>query len=149
MSPRSSRRRACSSRSKTRNSKPPSLATSQRLRSLAALKSDTIGYVYAVNGRISGGDIYPSPVLFRKLWPKLLEASATEAVAQRAADGADRTLAIDAVVAFLTAADGTAPTAEQLPAGVTLITRDSEEAAAFETRTAAADGWVHRNYIAK
>ena len=117
--------------------------------SLAALKSDTIGYVYAVNGRISGGDIYPSPVLFRKLWPKLLEASATEAVAQRAADGADRTLAIDAVVAFLTAADGTAPTAEQLPAGVTLITRDSEEAAAFETRTAAADGWVHRNYIAK
>jgi len=119
------------------------------LEDLALTQSDVVGYVYAVNGKISGGDIYPSSLLFRKLWPRLLEASATEAVAQQAEAASGRMISVADVVAFLTAADGAASTTEELPAGVTLISRDGEEVAAFETRTAAADGWVHRNYIAK
>jgi len=119
------------------------------LTTLADRHGDAIGYVYAVDGRISGGDVYPSPTLFRKLWPKLLAADATEAVAQRAAAAPDRVLTIDDVVAFLVAADGAASTAEQLPAGVTLISRSSDDVAAFETRTAASDSWVHRSYIVK
>ncbi|HTO85283.1 MAG TPA: hypothetical protein VMQ73_23895, partial [Methylomirabilota bacterium] len=62
---------------------------------------------------------------------------------------ADRTPTIDDVVAFLLAADGAESTAEQLPAGVTLISRSSDDVAAFETRTAASDSWVHRSYIVK
>ncbi|HTO85516.1 MAG TPA: DUF6569 family protein, partial [Methylomirabilota bacterium] len=50
------------------------------LATLADGHGDAIGYVYAVDGRISGGDVYPSPALFRKLWPRLLAADATEAV---------------------------------------------------------------------
>src|ERR1051325_9891516 len=45
-------------------------------------KSDVIGYVFAINGRINSADIYSSSVLFKKLWPKLLQASAIEAVAE-------------------------------------------------------------------
>src|SRR2546423_10383091 len=44
-------------------------------------KSDVIGYVFAINGKINSADVYASSVLFKKLWPKLLQASAIEAVA--------------------------------------------------------------------
>src|SRR6202043_2573684 len=44
---------------------------------------EIVGYVFAVNGKINSADIYPSNGLFRKMWPKLLRASATEAVGER------------------------------------------------------------------
>ena len=45
-------------------------------------KTDVIGYVFAINGKINSADIYASSALFQKLWPKLLQASAIEAVAE-------------------------------------------------------------------
>ena len=41
-----------------------------------------IGYVFAINGHINSADVYASRALFLKLWPKLLEASAVEAIAE-------------------------------------------------------------------
>ncbi len=49
-------------------------------------KTDVIGYVFAINGHVNSADIYASRALFAKLWPKLLKANATEAVAE-SADG--------------------------------------------------------------
>jgi ARG and Rhodanese-Phosphatase-superfamily-associated Protein domain len=119
------------------------------LTALAADHPDAVGYLYAVNGKISGGDIYASPLLFRKLWPRLLEASVTEAVAERSDSSAGSGLAADDAAAFLTAMDSAAATDQHLPAGVTLMSRETEKAAAFETRSDAAEGWLHRSYIVK
>jgi hypothetical protein len=44
--------------------------------------NDVIGFAFAINGHINSADIYPSSELFHKLWPKLLKASAIEAVAE-------------------------------------------------------------------
>ena len=44
---------------------------------------DIVGYVFAVNGKLNSGEIYESNGLFRKMWPKLLDASATEAISHR------------------------------------------------------------------
>jgi hypothetical protein len=44
---------------------------------------DAVGYVYAVNGKFSGADVYTSSNLFRRTWPKLLQSSAVEALAER------------------------------------------------------------------
>src|SRR5947207_916214 len=41
-----------------------------------------VGYVFAVNGKLNSADIYPSNGLFRKMWPKLLAANATEAIGE-------------------------------------------------------------------
>src|SRR5262245_18073741 len=49
-------------------------------------KRDVIGYVFAINGQISSADVYSSNALFAKLWPKMLEASAIEAIAELKAD---------------------------------------------------------------
>src|SRR5579864_4522406 len=44
---------------------------------------DIVGYVFAVNGKLNSGEVYESNGLFRKMWPKLLDASATEAISHR------------------------------------------------------------------
>ena len=119
------------------------------LKELAEAHPDAVGYLYAINGKISGGDIYASPQLFRKLWPRLLEASVTEAVAEGSSVVAGEGAAADDVAAFLAAMDSAPATDQQLPAGVTLASRETEKAAAFETRSAAAEGWLHRSYIVK
>jgi hypothetical protein len=43
-------------------------------------RADAIGVVAAVDGRVVSADVYASPRLFRKLWPKLLQGYAVEAV---------------------------------------------------------------------
>ena len=102
-----------------------------------------------MNGAISGGDIYASTALFRKQWPRLLEASATEAVIERLAEANGKTATADDATAFLAETDSLKPAREDLPAGVTLVSRDGEKAAAFETRSSASEGWIHRSYIVK
>src|SRR5439155_1314060 len=46
-------------------------------------KNDAIGYAVVVNGKIQSADVYASNALFQKLWPKLLKASAVDALAER------------------------------------------------------------------
>jgi hypothetical protein len=113
--------------------------------------ADAVGYVFAINGKINSADVYGQPALFRKLWPRLIEASAAEAVAEQSTESAG-TVSVADVQAFLAAAEAGAPTAQNLPAGVRLTTRDADAAMLFETRVASsdtADAWIHRNYIAK
>lgn len=45
-------------------------------------KADVIGYAFVINGKINSADVYASNFLFKKLWLKLLKASAVEAVSE-------------------------------------------------------------------
>jgi hypothetical protein len=45
-------------------------------------KDDAIGFVMVINGKVEGAEVYGSAALFRKLWPKLLEAAATDALSE-------------------------------------------------------------------
>jgi len=119
------------------------------LKDLAGANEDATGFIYAVNGKISGGDIYASRDLFRKLWPRLLESSAVEAIAARGEQTVALAATEDDVRRLLSTADGIDGRRENLPAGVTLISRENNEIAAFETGSTQIDGAVHRNYIVK
>ncbi|MEM1059238.1 MAG: DUF6569 family protein [Verrucomicrobiota bacterium] len=55
---------------------------------LLAQHPKATGVVVAINGEISSADVYLSPVLFGKLWPKLSHAAYTEALAEAPATGA-------------------------------------------------------------
>jgi len=107
---------------------------------------DVVGYVLAINGQISSGDVYPSNALFRKMWSKLLNAGATEAIGHRN-DAAAAPPSIEAVQAFLAGAEQGAKNEKPLTAGLRQETREGEKAYLFETAGAA--GFVHRNYLAK
>jgi hypothetical protein len=114
-------------------------------------KPDVIGYVFAINGKINSADVYASSVLFKKLWPKLLQASAIEAVAElRRGEKFDAPAPGD-VQGFLDdSPKGTDEKQKDVSSRVQMVTRESKENVFFETRDRAkSDAWVHRNYIKK
>jgi hypothetical protein len=47
-------------------------------------KKNVVGYVYAVDHKIAGGNVYASPSLFEKLWPMLLDAAVVESLTESA-----------------------------------------------------------------
>ena len=112
-------------------------------------KTDVIGYVFAINGKVNSADVYASSTLFKKLWPKLLKASAIEAVAEfRRGEKYDAPKASE-VHSLLD--DSKAQEKQKDVSGrVQMITREKDGNVSFETRDRAnADAWVHRNYIKK
>jgi hypothetical protein len=112
-------------------------------------KPDVIGYVFAINGKINSADIYASSVLFKKLWPKLLKASAIEAIAELRRGEKFAAPPADAVRGFLDDSRGT-ETEKDVSPRVQMMTRESSGSVFFETRDRAkSDVWVHRNVIKK
>ena len=113
-------------------------------------ESDIVGYVFAVNGRLNSAEIYPSNGLFRKMWPVLLRASATEAIADR--DGAAEPVpSIAKVSGFLDGARGAHGVDEAAGATARVNVRQSTNALLFEARPSAAPAaaWINRSYLAK
>jgi hypothetical protein len=110
-------------------------------------EDDIVGFVFAVNGKVNSADVYPSNGLFRKMWQKLLAASATEAIGEK--DGTPGTPpAKEAVLAFLDAAQSGKASVKNIDARVRLETREAPGALYYEA--ARPDGgWVHRNYLAR
>jgi hypothetical protein len=115
-------------------------------------QDDIVGYVFAVNGKLNSADIYPSNGLFRKMWAKLLDASAIEAIGRKD-EPRGATPSIEAVTAFLHDAEEGKASQRPLTAGARLETREGTQAYYFETARAtpanAGGAWVHRNYLAK
>jgi ARG/rhodanese/phosphatase superfamily protein len=113
-------------------------------------KSDVIGYVFAINGKINSADIYASNALFKKLWPKLLTSSAIEAVADlRRGEKFDAPRPAE-VQGFLDDSSKGTEKQKDVSSRVQMVTRDSDASVFFETRDRAkSDVWVHRNLIKK
>ena len=57
---------------------------------LLADNPKAVGFAFAINGQLNSADLYASPELFRKLWPKLLEAASVEAISEADAPGVTR-----------------------------------------------------------
>jgi len=122
----------------------------QALSGIVQNKSDVIGYVFAINGHVNSADVYASRALFAKLWPKLIKASAVEAVAELNKDIETKPVASESVHTFLNESEKANAAARQVTARVKVVTREDDKNIFFETQDRAAnDGWVHRNYIRK
>lgn len=113
-------------------------------------KADVIGYVFAINGQVNSADVYSSNHLFTKLWPKLLTASAIEAIAELQKDAKPEPVTADMVNGFLTEAEKAEGSEKEVTNRVKLLTREDEKSVFFETRDRhRKDAWIHRNYIKK
>jgi len=131
--------------------KESSAAYINSLTAILRNKSDVIGYVFAINGKVNSADVYASHALFAKLWPKLLKASAVEAVAElnEHSDEA-KPVASEMVESFLTDSEKPAAEAKEVTRRVRVVTREDDKNVFFETQDRdQKDGWVHRNYIKK
>jgi hypothetical protein len=113
-------------------------------------KRDVVGFVFAINGQINSADVYSSNALFAKLWPKMLEASAIEAIAELKADEKFQPVEADAVKIFLRESQTGKAEAKKVTARTSVVKSETEKNLFFETRDRSRKGkWVHRNYITK
>ncbi|MCC2110799.1 MAG: hypothetical protein KDJ16_02050 [Hyphomicrobiales bacterium] len=108
---------------------------------------DIVGFVFAVNGRINSGDVYPSNGLFMKMWPKLLRAAATEALGAGEATVASAPIA-DRIAAFINAADSGDIREDRIVNDIRVERRGTEETLKTET-TAASGAVLHKSYIVR
>jgi hypothetical protein len=114
-----------------------------------AIRPDTVGFAFAVNGKVSAVDLYASPALFRKMRSKLVRASAMEAVAEKGAS-ATPAVSADAVRALLVDAESGAARTE-LRSARTHVQRKETKASVVFTAEDPADAQkaVHKSYLRK
>lgn len=117
-------------------------------------RADTIGLAFAVNGEWVGFDVFGSREIFKKLWPKLLQAAATEALQGlwrvREAKGEPKKVETATLAKLFEAIKKRPEKRENLNPRTVAVTRDAERSALFETFDTAHKGvMVHENLIAK
>jgi hypothetical protein len=112
-------------------------------------QSDVIGYAFAVNGKINSADVYVSNALFKKLWPKMLKASATEAVSEANQVRLADPVKAASVKSFMADADKAESNDRALGAGATLRTRENKENVLYEARDEKTKVVVHKSYVKK
>jgi hypothetical protein len=109
-------------------------------------KKDAIGMAFAVNGEVNSSDLYASPALFALMWPKLLKASAVEAV-QLKKNGSVAPVASSTIDAFLMAGEGGKAESIAVDKRITLVKRENKQQVLLESREDSS--WIHRNYLSK
>lgn len=111
---------------------------------------DVIGYAFAINGQVNSADVYASHSLFMKLWPKLLKASAVEAVAELNENMKPEPVADETIRSFLANSEQPSAKPKEVTPRVRVLTREDDKNIFFETQDRQQqDAWVHRNYIRK
>jgi hypothetical protein len=140
----------------TLQAKEVQAATEKYATQLAPLvkdKTDALGYVFAINGKIYAADIYCSPILFQKAWPNLIRANAIEAFAEKQKDKTFAPVTIAAVKSFLDAGDkGKTSATKEVSSSVRQVTNEAEKVYRFESRDLtmpAKTPFLRSNYIAK
>lgn len=120
---------------------------------VTAGKDDVIGYAFAINGKVNSIDVYASSALFRKLWPRLLKASAAEAVADRRGSPADPP-SIREVAGVIADAERGRSSQRKTAANMRMETRETGKSLVFKSRVYSHRsmknlGEIRTNYVVK
>lgn len=112
--------------------------------------TDVIGFAFAINGEVNSVDVYASRPLFLKLWPKLLKASAMEAVTA-GCKSSEVVVTVEDILSCMEDAESGVSAREQDVGGRTrFLQRETEKNVMFETLDKQnKDAWLHRSYIVR
>ena len=110
---------------------------------------DVIGYAVAINGKVNSADVYVSNALFKKLWPKMLKASATEAVTEAHEIRLADPVTTGSVKGFINDAEKAGQKDDRSASGARLITREDKDNVMFEARDEKSKVVVHKSYVKK
>lgn len=114
------------------------------LQRIPAGSAAVVGVVFAVNGEINSADIYSSPELFAAMWPKLLKASAVEALRLKWQQPS-AAVKMTEIGEFLRDAGEGSERRIEVDRRITLIRRENGREITTESRDP--QGWIHRNVI--
>ena len=115
---------------------------------LQTLPDSAIGFAYAINGEIFGGDIYNNNKLFREMWPKLLNSIIVEAIAEFKSDTIEYSLPNNPVAELNKVYAGDTST-RNINASTKQISYETKTMVAHHSFDLAHNGWIHKSYIVK
>ena len=108
--------------------------------------TDVVGYAVVINGKVVGADVYANADLFRRLWPKLLQASVMEAVGEKKADLKWTPVKAETIATFIVEASKGKRSEKKLARDMVEVQFESVHNIAFETRTKDA-AVLRRSYL--
>ena len=113
-------------------------------------QKDVIGIAFAINGKIDSADVYASSTLFEKMWPKLLKASATEALTEFQKDKKFPKVSAKDVEACMVDAEKGKMTEKDVSKHIRARMRETEKSILLETLDRQRKGtWIHKTYLTK
>lgn len=112
-------------------------------------KDDVIGYAFVINGKVNSADVYASNFLFKKLWLKLLKATAIEAVAEMQTGKPTKLVKINEIKQFMSEADGGETEERSINNRNKTVTRAAKENVVFEARDEKNKVVIHKSYVKK
>ncbi len=110
-------------------------------------KPNAVGFAFAVNGQVSGCDIFGSKYLFRKLWKKLLKAAAVEALSDTRQIESASAATPASVRSFLRQAERGARVERESNGRFRICTVDSPGAFVSETVATGTGVVVHKSFV--
>ncbi len=119
------------------------------LSKIIAGKNDVVGYAFAINGKVNSADVYSSNALFKKLWPKLINASAAEAFADVDATKKFGPVKEDAVKACLADAGKAKPSQTEKIGQARVEMQQTRKNVMFTTSDDRSKQLVHMNCLSK
>jgi hypothetical protein len=123
---------------------------SKKLSAILDSHKDAIGFAFAINGKFNSAEVYSSHTLFKKLWPKLLTASAVEAIAELSKDKKFEPATAESVKACLLDAEKGKASSQELTKRIKVYTLETDNNILFETCDKEQKGqWIHRSYLSK
>jgi hypothetical protein len=122
----------------------------EELDSILNGQTDVIGFVYVINGELNSAEVYNNKNLFRALWPKLLEAAVTEAIAEWRTDRQFQPLPAAELRRFFQIAVSGAVKERPVWKTTRVKTYTTSTTVLFETLDLEADNlWIHKSFINK
>ncbi|GEP45417.1 ARPP-1 family domain-containing protein [Brevifollis gellanilyticus] len=110
----------------------------------------SLGVVFVINGEVNSAEIFAGHDLFRRVWPKLLEGIAAEAISLADAKKAEKPAASEEVMKFISKAEESPATKKPLQGSLKHVSAESDETCLFETADDKNDGkWLRRSIIKK
>jgi hypothetical protein len=125
-------------------------AYTSKLSGIIGGRPDVVGFAFAINGKLDSADVYATHDLFRRMWPKLLKASAIEALAERRDQTKSEPPDARAIQAAFTDAEHGRESTKDIAGRLKVVMRETEKSVLFETRDHDQQGgWLHRSYVMK
>jgi hypothetical protein len=121
----------------------------KNLKDIIKNKPDVVGYAFTINGEVNSADTYASHDLFVKLWPKLLQASATEAIGEVKEGKTHAAAKVESVTACITDAEKGKKTEKAVSKRVKMETSETKDNVRFRTYDEQSKSVIHENIVKK
>jgi hypothetical protein len=121
----------------------------KKLKDIIKDKPDVVGYAFSINGEVNSADTYASHDLFVKLWPKLLQASATEAIGEVKEGQTHAEAKVEAVTACIADAEKGKKTEKAVSKRVKMETAETKDNVRFRTYDEHSKSVIHENIVKK